>query len=564
MNDAVSLPLTYATDEALLFATPRSGRPLVLLAGHLDTVPEQGNLPGRIEDGWVAGPGRQRHEGRRGGDDRARELGRGRPCPGARPRLSLLRSRGAARRTRAPCPASSPKRRSCSNRISSSCSSRPTAQIHAGCLGNLNATLVFRGESAHSARPWQGVNAIAIAVEGLGPVVAVPPLEVEVGGLTFVEVLSATQIHGGVADNVVPDSVEVRLNYRYAPNRTQEEAAAPAARARRRRRRDHRQLPARARRRRVPARPQPARRGRPRGRAEAGLDAGRRVRGAGARRGQLRPRRHPLRAPPRRAGRDRGPRTLLRGAARVCERLAFGRAALARPVRPGDVSIRPDRARQARSCRGGHRDPRLRAGRPARADRPGDPPGARRRARGADGLSEGGGPPRAARGDRRAGSSDGSGSRSTRTAEVIPTYGSKEAIFSFAQVAVDPSSAEGHGRRDGSGLPRAGQGRGVRGRAGRVAAAARGERLPPRPRGRRGLGADRALLGQLPEQPDGRDRDAVLLRAAGRARARARLPALLRRGLQRALVHASRRVPHSRSPTVRTSSSSRRSRSAPR
>jgi succinyl-diaminopimelate desuccinylase len=96
--------------------------------------------------------------------------------------------------------------------------------IHAGCLGNLNATVVFRGESAHSARPWQGVNAIDVAVEGLAPVVGVEPLEVEVGGLVFVEVLSATRIAGGIADNVVPDRVEVRLNYRYAPNRTREEA----------------------------------------------------------------------------------------------------------------------------------------------------------------------------------------------------------------------------------------------------------------------------------------------------------------------------------------------------
>ena len=98
--------------------------------------------------------------------------------------------------------------------------------IHAGCLGNLNATLVFEGESAHSARPWQGVNAIDLAVEGLRPVVGVAPLKVEVGGLTFVEVLSATRISGGIADNVIPDRVEVRLNYRYAPNRTRAEAEA--------------------------------------------------------------------------------------------------------------------------------------------------------------------------------------------------------------------------------------------------------------------------------------------------------------------------------------------------
>jgi succinyl-diaminopimelate desuccinylase len=96
--------------------------------------------------------------------------------------------------------------------------------IHAGCLGNLNATAVFRGESAHSARPWQGVNAIDVAVRGLAPVVAAEPVEVEAGGLTFVEVVSATRIEGGIADNVIPDRVDVRLNYRYAPGRGPDEA----------------------------------------------------------------------------------------------------------------------------------------------------------------------------------------------------------------------------------------------------------------------------------------------------------------------------------------------------
>src|SRR3989442_1247861 len=97
-------------------------------------------------------------------------------------------------------------------RIGRSCCSQA---ISTPCLGNLNADLVFRGESAHSARPWTGVNAIARAVEGLGPVVAVEPKEVEVGGLVFVEALSATRIQGGIADNVIPDRVTCRLNFRY-------------------------------------------------------------------------------------------------------------------------------------------------------------------------------------------------------------------------------------------------------------------------------------------------------------------------------------------------------------
>ena len=225
VSDAVSLPLTYATDEALLFATPRSERPLVLLAGHLDTVPEQGNLPGRIEDGWVAGLGAS---DMKGGVAVMIELAN---WAAAGPALEL--DLGFLFFVREELPADE----SALPRVFAEAPLvlesdlvvmlEPTdGEIHSGCLGNLNATLVFRGESAHSARPWQGVNAIALAVEGLASAVTVPPLEVEVGGLTFVEVLSATQIHGGVADNVIPDSVEVRLNYRYAPNRTQEDAAA--------------------------------------------------------------------------------------------------------------------------------------------------------------------------------------------------------------------------------------------------------------------------------------------------------------------------------------------------
>jgi succinyl-diaminopimelate desuccinylase len=128
VSDAVSLPLTYATDEALLFATPRSGRPLVLLAGHLDTVPEQGNLPGRIEDGWVAGLGAS---DMKGGVAVMVELANW-AADGPALKLDLgflffVREELPGEES-ALCRASSPRRRSCSNRISSSCSSRPTAR----------------------------------------------------------------------------------------------------------------------------------------------------------------------------------------------------------------------------------------------------------------------------------------------------------------------------------------------------------------------------------------------------------------------------------------------------
>ena len=98
--------------------------------------------------------------------------------------------------------------------------------VQAGCLGNINADLVFHGEAAHSARPWTGSNAIATAVAGLARITALPRQEVIVAGLPFYEVLSVTRFAGGVADNVIPELASARLNYRYAPDRTREQAEA--------------------------------------------------------------------------------------------------------------------------------------------------------------------------------------------------------------------------------------------------------------------------------------------------------------------------------------------------
>jgi succinyl-diaminopimelate desuccinylase len=222
----VSLPLTYGTDEALLFTTPRRGRPFVLLAGHVDTVPAQGNVPGRIEDGHVVGLGASDMKGGVAvmvelaewtvseADALACDLGF----------LFFVREELPTEESALPRVfAEAPLVLEADLVVML----EPTDNaIHAGCLGNLNATVVFHGESAHSARPWQGVNAIDLAVQGLTPVVGSAPVQVEVGGLTFVEVLTATRIAGGIADNVVPDRVEVRLNFRYAPNRTAAEAEA--------------------------------------------------------------------------------------------------------------------------------------------------------------------------------------------------------------------------------------------------------------------------------------------------------------------------------------------------
>jgi len=88
-------------------------------------------------------------------------------------------------------------------------------ELHAGCLGNLQARLAFHGESAHSARPWTGVNAIHELVRGLQPLVALEPEDVELDGLVFRVVVSAVRVGGGIAENVVPATAWVELNARF-------------------------------------------------------------------------------------------------------------------------------------------------------------------------------------------------------------------------------------------------------------------------------------------------------------------------------------------------------------
>lgn len=91
--------------------------------------------------------------------------------------------------------------------------------VHAGCVGVVNADLVFHGRTAHSARPWEGDSAILRAVPFLERAARTAHRPVEVEGLRFHDTLCITQIHGGVARNVVPDRVELALNVRFAPGR---------------------------------------------------------------------------------------------------------------------------------------------------------------------------------------------------------------------------------------------------------------------------------------------------------------------------------------------------------
>ena len=99
-------------------------------------------------------------------------------------------------------------------------------ELQLGCVGSVNATVRFDGVAAHAARPWFGENAVTKAGRFLASLHEQGPIDVVVGGLTFREVMTVTRAHGGVADNIVPPSFELNLNYRYAPDKTPEQAIA--------------------------------------------------------------------------------------------------------------------------------------------------------------------------------------------------------------------------------------------------------------------------------------------------------------------------------------------------
>lgn len=101
-----------------------------------------------------------------------------------------------------------------------------SGQVEGGCNGNLRAIVRTRGVRAHSARAWMGENAIHRAAPILGRLADYRPAEVPVDGLVYREGLNAVRIRGGIAGNVIPDLCEVEINYRFAPSRTPDQAAA--------------------------------------------------------------------------------------------------------------------------------------------------------------------------------------------------------------------------------------------------------------------------------------------------------------------------------------------------
>ncbi|HXA57941.1 MAG TPA: succinyl-diaminopimelate desuccinylase [Streptosporangiaceae bacterium] len=215
--------LTVERDGDTLVARTGLGRPeRVILAGHSDTVPLNGNLPSRIEGTRMYGCGTsdmksglavmlrlaatvpepnrdvtylvyecEEVEAERNG---LRRLGANRP--------DLLRGDFAVL-------------------LESS-----LGEIEGGCQGTLRIEVTARGERAHSARAWTGSNAIHTAGAILDVLRAYEPSRPVVDGLQFHEGLNAVGIRGGVAGNVIPDECVVTINYRFAPDKSVAQAEA--------------------------------------------------------------------------------------------------------------------------------------------------------------------------------------------------------------------------------------------------------------------------------------------------------------------------------------------------
>lgn len=200
----------------------RTGRPVIALYGHLDTVPEQGNLPARVEGGRVRGLGTSDMKG------------------GLAVMIAVLEDSAVAAGPfdlmgvfydAEEGPAHENGLAGVLDEIADladaelSIVMEPTdGELQLGCQGSINARVEFHGEAAHSARPWLGENAVTKAGEWLAGMHGRAWQDVEVAGLTFKETFVVTTAAGGVARNVIPSRFVLNLNHRFPPNRTMEDA----------------------------------------------------------------------------------------------------------------------------------------------------------------------------------------------------------------------------------------------------------------------------------------------------------------------------------------------------
>ncbi len=194
----------------------------VVLAGHLDTVPENGNLPSRLEDDVLWGLGSC---DMKSGVAVALHLAATVPEPTRDVTYVFYEAEEIA---------------AVHNGLGRIARERPelleadlaillepsVASVEAGCQGTMRIEVRTRGVRAHPARSWTGENAIHALAPALRTLADYQPRVVDIDGLRYREGLNAVGVRGGVSGNVIPDEAVLTINYRFAPDRSEAEALA--------------------------------------------------------------------------------------------------------------------------------------------------------------------------------------------------------------------------------------------------------------------------------------------------------------------------------------------------
>jgi succinyl-diaminopimelate desuccinylase len=192
----------------------------VVIAGHLDTVPVNANLPSRLDGDILYGLGSC---DMKGGVAVALKLAATLPTPSRDITYVFYEAEEveADRNGLGLLSAADPDALAGDFAVLMEPSN---AVVEAGCQGTMRAEVTATGVRAHSARAWKGVNAIHEAARILDTLTSYEPRRPVIDGLRYHEGLNAVAISGGVAGNVLPDSCTVAVNYRFAPDRNAEAA----------------------------------------------------------------------------------------------------------------------------------------------------------------------------------------------------------------------------------------------------------------------------------------------------------------------------------------------------
>jgi len=213
-------------ENVALHAHPlREDAPRILLLGHLDTVPVSDLNEPRLSEARIHGLGASDMKCADALILHLLEQSRGRPSPYDITAVLYAREEGPYDESGLPeIAAAAPD---LFEDVGLAIAMEPTDnQFELGCLGTLHAHVRFHGQRAHSARPWEGRNAIHMAAPFLAQLAALEVRDCTYDGLLFREVCSATMVEYEGARNVVPGSFTVNVNFRFAPDRTRTEALA--------------------------------------------------------------------------------------------------------------------------------------------------------------------------------------------------------------------------------------------------------------------------------------------------------------------------------------------------